>query len=1210
MRTSLFLLALLICTSAAAQTAQTPLNLAGAFNIDAVCGPGEFRVCLADGSHDLAELFGGLTAGNGAYVLGQSNWLVANGYGPGFAYSLPGQPNHPVYLSGDQGLPDDGVIVGADRLYHASSLVGNDTLRGNRIETADPGDHSLLPNAVCVGAMHNRTQWQIPSVVVELPAAQKRAYNDVNFVLAAMDMGNRARNVRIVALYGSDGGGEEILYSFSTDAGGSGPLMDEPAPAGFTEVLAMTQVMSVTTGATGAVRAGTARLFAFEAPLPLDSTRTLWGFRIEDANPALNWAGRGLTIFAATATGDSDAPAYPIADAGADQVIIDSDEDGLEDVQLDGSASADTDGVLLTHVWTEEGIEIACGIAPVVSLPVAPHTVTLTVADEDGLTDSDTVLIDVAPLPAGTPVADAGPDQSVADTTNSGGAEVALDGSGSYDPDGTIVSAVWTDNGVAIAAGQTVAVTLAVGVHDITLTVTDNDGLTRTDDVTVTVAAYQAPAVYHVDAAGGDDANDGGEAAPFRTISKAVAAVKYGDTIVVHEGIYRGVVTLPASGYAGSPITIVAAEGERPVVSGAGEVAGWTACSPAEVNNNPRYANIYRADIAWKPSALFEDNQPLTKARTPWRHPADGGTTTSLTDPVHITEPGGYWSDGGEVFMWIRSGTTHHHREILTHTGSTITFTDLGYGWTPDAEDLYWLQNKVELIDEPGDWVVADNGDGTWRVFLWPLAGEDPTGHLVEGSANFGPFLIAWGNRSHWVIDGLEIRHSTENGAGSWSAGAHHITIRNCMIHHNGGSGIYGRCNHYGTYYRNYVGHNAGGISVGDAAGNVLIEENEVDTNTHDGVIVNNDNVVLRRNYIHGHFMWGHADNIQTYNDVDNLLLDSNFIFNAGQSIMMEDTDGVTYRNNAIVGCHAYMVIAGHNNTFNVTLDSNTLMFPGYAPVNTSGDFFNFHDNIFFLGHSGGAYGRNDTHTGFASDYNLFYTADGLAETVANVMGTWNATLPTVQSHGLELHSRYGSPQWVNAPVSYHRALEHRVTDFTPTRVIMDDGALAGLAVGDHVEIDWDGVVRTITAVGPDWIEVDVPKPEMTTFKACFIVNWKDNADYTLDLRPGDGSPAIAAGSDGSTLGSSIDTVAFRESDFDGDGVRDVPRWGAGESLPPATPGDADADGDVDLDDFVILKQNFGTPAGATGANGDFDGDGDVDLDDFVILKNNFGRQD
>jgi hypothetical protein len=53
-------------------------------------------------------------------------------------------------------------------------------------------------------------------------------------------------------------------------------------------------------------------------------------------------------------------------------------------------------------------------------------------------------------------------------------------------------------------------------------------------------------------------------------------------------------------------------------------------------------------------------------------------------------------------------------------------------------------------------------------------------------------------------------------------------------------------------------------------------------------------------------------------------------------------------------------------------------------------------------------------------------------------------------------------------------------------------------------------------------------------------------------------------------------------------------------------PGDADEDGDVDLEDFVILKQNFGrSPLLDTRA--DFDRDGDVDLEDFVALKQNFG---
>jgi len=55
----------------------------------------------------------------------------------------------------------------------------------------------------------------------------------------------------------------------------------------------------------------------------------------------------------------------------------------------------------------------------------------------------------------------------------------------------------------------------------------------------------------------------------------------------------------------------------------------------------------------------------------------------------------------------------------------------------------------------------------------------------------------------------------------------------------------------------------------------------------------------------------------------------------------------------------------------------------------------------------------------------------------------------------------------------------------------------------------------------------------------------------------------------------------------------------------PVLQADFDGNGEVDLDDFVILKGNFGI--GTTHAEGDADGNGAVDLDDFVILKTEFG---
>jgi len=53
-------------------------------------------------------------------------------------------------------------------------------------------------------------------------------------------------------------------------------------------------------------------------------------------------------------------------------------------------------------------------------------------------------------------------------------------------------------------------------------------------------------------------------------------------------------------------------------------------------------------------------------------------------------------------------------------------------------------------------------------------------------------------------------------------------------------------------------------------------------------------------------------------------------------------------------------------------------------------------------------------------------------------------------------------------------------------------------------------------------------------------------------------------------------------------------------------PGDVNLDGNVDSDDYVVLKGNFGTTGGATWYDGDFDGDGNVNFEDLYALETNF----
>jgi len=180
----------------------------------------------------------------------------------------------------------------------------------------------------------------------------------------------------------------------------------------------------------------------------------------------------------------------PTANAGPDQTAIDSDGNGSQQVTLNGSGSTDSDGTIQSYVWTEGGTQIAAGVKPTVTLSVSQHTITLTVTDNGGLTDTDTVVITVNE--SGTnqpPIANAGPDQTIPDADGNGSEQVTLNGSGSSDPGGAIQSYVWREGGAQIATGMNPTVTPAVGQHTITLTVTDNGGLTDTDTVTIAVNA-------------------------------------------------------------------------------------------------------------------------------------------------------------------------------------------------------------------------------------------------------------------------------------------------------------------------------------------------------------------------------------------------------------------------------------------------------------------------------------------------------------------------------------------------------------------------------------------------------------------------------------------------------------------------------------------------------------------------------------------------
>ena len=121
----------------------------------------------------------------------------------------------------------------------------------------------------------------------------------------------------------------------------------------------------------------------------------------------------------------SSANQAPIADAGFDQPAVECAGPGGASVTLDGSESDDPDMDTLTYTWTGPFPESpVTGIGPQITLSLGgPHTVTLTVEDPSGETDSDTV--DITVKDTASPILTLATDSvEVTPTTPGGGAVV------------------------------------------------------------------------------------------------------------------------------------------------------------------------------------------------------------------------------------------------------------------------------------------------------------------------------------------------------------------------------------------------------------------------------------------------------------------------------------------------------------------------------------------------------------------------------------------------------------------------------------------------------------------------------------------------------------------------------------------------------------------------------------------------------------------
>ncbi|HJW17700.1 MAG TPA: PKD domain-containing protein, partial [Flavisolibacter sp.] len=183
----------------------------------------------------------------------------------------------------------------------------------------------------------------------------------------------------------------------------------------------------------------------------------------------------------------------PIANARIDQLIILP----KDSTSLTGKASKDPDGFIVSYKWRMISVNPSLiithpdsAVTMLRGMVAGVYAMELKVTDNDGLSSADTmqITVSISSQINQPPVAKAGADITYSQPINS----VGIDGSQSYDPDGSIVSYVWKQIAGANQTNITDPLKAISKVYDLTggtylfeLTVTDNAGLSSSDTVQV-----------------------------------------------------------------------------------------------------------------------------------------------------------------------------------------------------------------------------------------------------------------------------------------------------------------------------------------------------------------------------------------------------------------------------------------------------------------------------------------------------------------------------------------------------------------------------------------------------------------------------------------------------------------------------------------------------------------------------------------------------
>ncbi|PRY84253.1 right-handed parallel beta-helix repeat-containing protein [Alkalibacterium olivapovliticus] len=223
---------------------------------------------------------------------------------------------------------------------------------------------------------------------------------------------------------------------------------------------------------------------------------------------------------------------------------------------------------------------------------------------------------------------------------------------------------------------------------------------------------------YHV-SKNGSDLSKGTKQDPFLTINKAASVAIAGDSVVVHEGVYREWVKPKFPGLSNRRrITYSAAEGEKVVIKGSEEVKDWEKVD----------GSVWKTVI---PNAFFGDYNPFKE---------------ELYGDWIVENPGRHL---GEVYL---NGKSFYEAETKDEVTNPVTVTEVVDGWTrktvaahdPEQTKYVWFAE----VDEDNTTVFAN------------FHKYDPNQELIEVNARRSVFYPEKTGIDYITVKGFEMAQS------------------------------------------------------------------------------------------------------------------------------------------------------------------------------------------------------------------------------------------------------------------------------------------------------------------------------------------------------------------------------------------------------------------------------------------------------------------